>query len=81
MTRAVFETLETQKLIDYLSAQGVKLEEEDIAIFKKQRISGEALLELSGGWVTMNLSCSKKKKGNNVSTKTGWAVVTPSGSS
>ena len=47
MTRAAFETLETQELIDYLSVQGVKLEEEDVALFKKQRISGEALLELS----------------------------------
>jgi len=47
MTRTVFEKLKTQALIDYLVVEGVELEEEDIAIFKKQRISGEALLELS----------------------------------
>ena len=47
MTRAAFETLEMQELIDYLIVQGVKLEEEDIAIFKKQRITGAALVLLS----------------------------------
>ena len=57
ITRVAFEKLKTQALIDYLIVDGVELEEQDIAVFKKQRISGEALLELSGGWVTMNLSC------------------------
>jgi len=47
MTRAAFEKLKTQALIDYLIVDGVELEEQDIAAFKKQRISGEALLELS----------------------------------
>ena len=47
ITRATFEKLKTQALIDYLIAQRVELEEEDIAIFKKHRISGEALMEAS----------------------------------
>ena len=47
MTRAAFEKLKVQRLIDYLVADGVELEEEDIAIFKKQRIDGEALAALS----------------------------------
>ena len=47
MTRAAFEKLMTQALIDYLIANGVDLEEEDVAIFKKQRINGEALAVLS----------------------------------
>ena len=47
MTRAAFGKLKTQALVDYLIAEGVELEEEEIAIFKKQRIDGEALLELS----------------------------------
>jgi len=47
MTRAAFGKLKTQALLDYLIADGIELEEEDIAIFKKQRFDGEALLELS----------------------------------
>ena len=47
MTRAVFEKLKTQALLDFLIADGIELEEEDIAIFKKQRIDGEALAALS----------------------------------
>jgi len=47
MKRAAFETLEMQELIDYLIVQGVKLEEEEIAIFKKQKITGEALIDSS----------------------------------
>ena len=47
ITRVAFEKLKTQALIDYLIVDGVELEEQDIAAFKKQRISGEALLELS----------------------------------
>jgi len=47
MTRAAFEKLKTQALIDYLISQGIDLEEEDVAIFKKQRINGEALAVLS----------------------------------
>jgi len=45
MKRAAFENLNPQELIDYLIAAGVKLEEEEIAIFKKQKITGEALVE------------------------------------
>jgi len=45
MTRAAFGKLKTQALVDYLIAEGVELEEEEIAIFKKQKIDGEALLE------------------------------------
>jgi len=44
MTRAVFGKLKTQALLDYLIADGIELEEEDIAIFKKQRIDGETLI-------------------------------------
>ena len=47
MKRAAFVTLETQELIDYLIVQGVKLEEEEIAIFKKQKITGEAMIDSS----------------------------------
>ena len=47
MTRAVFEKRKTQAIIDYLRAEGVELEEEDIAILKKQRINGEALIDSS----------------------------------
>ena len=47
MTRAVFGKLKTQALLDYLIADGIELEEEDIAIFKKQRIDGDALLDIS----------------------------------
>jgi len=47
MTRAVFEKRKTQATIDYLIAEGVELEEEDIAILKKQRINGEALIDSS----------------------------------
>ena len=51
MTRAAFEKLKVQSLIDYLTADGVELDEEDIAIFKKQRINGEVLLE----WTKIDL--------------------------
>jgi len=51
MTRAAFEKLKVQSLIDYLTADGVELEEEDIAIFKKQRVNGEVLLE----WTKVDL--------------------------
>jgi len=47
MTRAAFGKLKTQALLDFLIADGIELEEEDIAIFKKQRIDGEALAALS----------------------------------
>jgi len=47
MSRATFGKLKTQALVDYLIAEGVELEEEEIAIFKKQKIDGEALLDIS----------------------------------
>ena len=47
MARAVFGTLKTQALINYLIADGVELEEEDIAILRKHKIGGDALLEFS----------------------------------
>jgi len=47
MTRAVFERLKTEALIEYLITQDLELEEEDIAIFKKKRITGDSLLGLS----------------------------------
>lgn len=45
MTRAAFVKLNPQGVIDYLTSRGVELDEDDIAIFKKQKIDGETLLE------------------------------------
>ena len=47
MTRAAFETLETQELIDYLIAEGVELDDQKQTIFRQQEIDGEALLDVS----------------------------------
>ena len=44
-TRAAFEKLKTQVLIDHLIAEGVELEVEEIAIFREHKIDGEALIE------------------------------------
>ena len=45
MTRAVFEKLKTQGLIDYLVADGVELDDKEKGIFREQKIDGEALIE------------------------------------
>jgi len=47
MTRAVFEKLKTQGLIDYLVAEGVDLDDQKQDIFRQQEIDGEALAALS----------------------------------
>ena len=45
MTRAAFEKLKTQALIDYLIAEGVELDDKEKGIFREQKIDGEALIE------------------------------------
>jgi len=47
MTKATFEKLKTQTLIDYLIAEGVELDDQKQAIFRQQEIDGEALLDIS----------------------------------
>jgi len=47
MTRAAFEKLKTQALIDYLIAEGVELDDRKQATFRQQEIDGEVLLEFS----------------------------------
>ena len=47
ITRAAFEMLSPQELIDYLIVQGVKLDDQKQAIFRQQEIDGEALLNIS----------------------------------
>ena len=45
MTRAAFEKLKTQALIDYLIAEGVELDDRKQATFRQQEIDGEVLLD------------------------------------
>jgi len=45
MTRAAFENLDTQALVDYLIEQGVKLDDQKQTIFRQQDINGEVLLD------------------------------------
>jgi len=47
MTRAAFEKLKTQELVDYLISQGVDLDDRKLEIFRQQEIDGEALLDIS----------------------------------
>ena len=47
MTRAAFEKLSPQELVDYLIVQGVKLDNQKQTIFREQEIDGEALLDIS----------------------------------
>ena len=47
MTRAVFEKLKTQGLIDYLVGSGVELDDSRQEIFRQQEIDGEALTGLT----------------------------------
>ena len=47
LTRAAFENLDTQALIDYLVSQGVKLDDKEQGIFREQKINGEALTDSS----------------------------------
>jgi len=46
MTRAAFEKLKTQALIDYMIAEGVELDHQKQAIFRQQEIDGEGLAAL-----------------------------------
>jgi len=47
ITRAVFERLKTQELIDHLIAEGVELDDKEKGIFREQKITGEALIDSS----------------------------------
>ena len=59
MTRAAFENLDTQALVDYLIEQGVKLDDQKQTIFRQQDINGEVLLD----WTREDLESTGLSKG------------------
>ena len=59
MTRAAFENLDTQALVDYLIEQGVKLDDQKKTIFRQQDINGEVLLD----WTREDLESTGLSKG------------------